>query len=130
MRPASDSPWSCTAVAQLGNCWFMCSLGALCEFRARRAARCTPGARSLRCSERAVRLSGRAATLVDQLFVQAWSQDEESGENRSEPKGHYELRFCTSGQCVRRRTRGVARRATQLGAPCDAAARRDAIRCA
>lgn len=55
---------------ELGNCWFMCSLGALCEFPA----------------------------LADRLFVQQWSQDEGSTTNRSDERGHYELRFCTSGQ--------------------------------
>ena len=42
---------------ELGNCWFMCSLGALCEF----------------------------PQLVDRLFVHQWSKDETSAENRSSP---------------------------------------------
>ena len=54
---------------ELGNCWFMCSLGALCEF----------------------------PLLVDRLFVQAWNKDEASVVNRASAEGMYELRFCTSG---------------------------------
>ena len=54
---------------QLGNCWFMCALAALCEF----------------------------PLLVDRLFVQKWSKDETSSEARASPHGFYELRFCTSG---------------------------------
>ena len=55
---------------ELGNCWFMCSLGALCEF----------------------------PLLVDRLFVDTWSKDEETHENRSSAIGLYELRFCNNGE--------------------------------
>jgi hypothetical protein len=55
---------------ELGNCWFMCSLAAICEF----------------------------PMLVDRLFIQQFSKDESSMTNRSSVDGRYEMRFCTSGE--------------------------------
>lgn len=55
---------------ELGNCWFMCALAAICEF----------------------------PHLVDRLFLTAWSKDDQSSKHRSSEEGCYELQFCVDSQ--------------------------------
>jgi hypothetical protein len=57
------------AQGALGNCWFLCSLGAICEF----------------------------PHLVDRLFCREWSKDDRSIVGRSCDVGVYALRFCVDG---------------------------------